>query len=790
MKQHAFLVTVPLIALLLCTTVTPAQTVNIGGPTVPADCPMMRNERPRILMTKDDVPRIRRRCRTLFKDDFPEWKAWVDRTLAGKGRISGITLGVMYQVTGDARYAEAAKATFRHAGFYEWPATFDLIAETMTPEEIRAEAAAARSVMEKDTYGSCHLWMGAAFHGTVGDDFFRSAVERSLRSFLSGHPLRNTKSLAALNFWANSRGGNREHSFNYQGNHMTIWLHPTLITCRNALGLDTWEKCDWTRCLARLWVYRFCPHKPGVVHAGLEPTCPTLIRDGGFQTGGPFLPLHAALYRDGLAQWWSEKKYFCSGANLKGYAKVSRENYRWGHFWGKILWYDPTVPVLGPENFPPAAFFPGNGYMLMRSDWTKDATFAYFQCGDGVRPTRQDADNLAFVIHKKGSLAVDTGCQHPVRTMVLKMWPPEIPTEGQEREYYHVHHYGALTIANNSIVIRGDRKTLGCPPDCGQVKTYPAMAAVGRKYNLPKWHRGEGGLYFDGADFPAYETNPIFDYGCGDATRSYHVGQAEQVVRQFVYLRPDHFVIFDRVVTPSLKLEKVWLLHALDRPKIDRRERPDKSLHPEGHFLWDGTTATIDDEQMEGRLFVRFLLPEKRIIRLIGGEGHEFETEGVNRGPTPETYTIPLDSPTSRESRRQTEGLRGWRIEVEPEEKRTHDVFLHVLHACDRSVEKMVPVERIQRGKSIGAKVTVATKVYEVTFNATGKVGGHVKVTDAGNLVLDRDLVDHVEDNYKGWKDDPRYHEWMTNPHMRAVIGEKEQDEYQSRHGRKGRAER
>ncbi len=56
-----------------------------------------------------------------------------------------------------------------------------------------------------------------------------------------------------------------------------------------------------------------------------------------------------------------------------------------------------------------------------------------------------------------------------------------------------------------------------------------------------------------------------------------------------------------------------------------------------------------------------------------------------------------------------------------------------------------------------------------------------IRIAVAGKIVVDQDLVDRVTDNYAGWKEDPRYHEWMTNPQMRIVIGEREQDEYKIR---------
>lgn len=93
----------------------------------------------------------------------------------------------------------------------------------------------------------------------------------------------------------------------------------------------------------------------------------------------------------------------------------------------------------------------------------------------------------------------------------------------------------------------------------------------------------------------------------------------------------------------------------------------------------------------------------------------------------------------------------------------------------------MVKTGLIERDDVVGVKVIAGNRTFEVTFNKTRDIGGRIKVTESGKVILDRDLVDHIEDNYKGWKDDPRYREWMTNPYMRTVIGEKEQDEYRTK---------
>jgi hypothetical protein len=85
----------------------------------------------------------------------------------------------------------------------------------------------------------------------------------------------------------------------------------------------------------------------------------------------------------------------------------------------------------------------------------------------------------------------------------------------------------------------------------------------------------------------------------------------------------------------------------------------------------------------------------------------------------------------------------------------------------------MVPVESIEQAGQMGAMVTVGTTQYEVTFATYGPAGGHIRVTQAGKITLDRPLAADVEDNYEKWSEDPRYEAWMTQPEYRNFIGER-----------------
>jgi len=114
---------------------------------------------------------------------------------------------------------------------------------------------------------------------------------------------------------------------------------------------------------------------------------------------------------------------------------------------------------------------------------------------------------------------------------------------------------------------------------------------------------------------------------CGDATRSYSPHKLDQFTRQLVYLRPEVFVVFDRVVSTKAEFPKRWLLHTNDMPApLDGEDTRDPNECQAGEYLakearearaahYLSTARTRTAAHMEGRLFVTTLLPKKGITR-------------------------------------------------------------------------------------------------------------------------------------------------------------------------------
>jgi heparin/heparan-sulfate lyase len=343
----------------------------------------------------------------------------------------------------------------------------------------------------------------------------------------------------------------------------------------------------------------------------------------------------------------------------------------------------PSVaPAKAPESrMPLARMFENMGQTFFRSGSGADDTYAMFTAG-GVLAQHKHFDHNSFTIYKKGFLAIDTGTR---------------PEPGQ-----HLTHYYARTVAHNSILIRMPGEQMprywgGPAPD---ETPLPVPNDGGQRTAL-------------GSKAIAFETHPEYAYIAGDATATYHEGKCRQAVRQFIFLPPDHFVVFDRVSAVRPEYRKTWLLHFVEEPTTQAAE------------------FSVAHEQ--GRLIARTLLPEAATLEKIGGPGKQFWSDGRN-WPLPKGWRV-----------QDTEPLLGqWRVEVSPANASADDVFLHVIQVGERSLEGMVPT-RLRRGRGqAGVSLSYKGCDWEVVFATEGPVAGHITIRRGGTTLLNRELAHSV----------------------------------------------
>ncbi len=350
---------------------------------------------------------------------------------------------------------------------------------------------------------------------------------------------------------------------------------------------------------------------------------------------------------------------------------------------------DDSPEAFEPQGLPKARHFENMGQIIMRSGTGHNDTYCMFSCG-GILEQHRHYDALNFVIYNKGFLALDSGTRYK---------------EFDNGE--HLANYYAQTVAHNCVVIH----QAGEPP-----ARYWGGTVVG---NHGGQHKQLGSVV------KAFETNDDYVYVAGDATACYQHGVVKKagqpylgekctlVTRQIVFLIPNHFVVFDRVLLIDANYRKDWLLHTAHKPKISGKM----------------TTA----EHNKGRLLCKTILPKDAVLQAVGGPGKEFWAAGKN-------WDIVRDGLTEENL-----ALMGqWRVEVTPGRVRKKDVFLHVIQVGGQGLEKMDKTELIEEGDACGVRVVTPRQVWDVIFNSTGALGGYIRRIGEGRRI-DRDLASSIQ---------------------------------------------
>ncbi len=334
-----------------------------------------------------------------------------------------------------------------------------------------------------------------------------------------------------------------------------------------------------------------------------------------------------------------------------------------------------TPPAIDPtRDLPLAWHFEGIGQISMRSGNEANDTYALFACGGNLSTAHRHYDATHFTIYKKGYLAIDTGSRDLV--------------DGEN----HLAGWYSQTVAHNSVLI-------DMPGEPDQHYWGTSQRQNGGQYNLL------------GSKVIAFETRPHYAYIAGDATATYRSEKCSEMVRQFVFIPPNHFVIFDRVTSARPEYRKTWLLHSVSEPLIKGKE--------------------FCVEHEDGRLFCRTLLPERAAIDAVGGPGKEYYYK-----PYYDTGTNYSDN---------IGGLKGkWHMEIRPENAHKNDLFLHLIQVGDKTLNEMNPSTTISTATQAGVIFTYEDKSYTVTFSKTGAIGGSIKIIKSGKVLIDRKLSDKV----------------------------------------------
>jgi hypothetical protein len=380
----------------------------------------------------------------------------------------------------------------------------------------------------------------------------------------------------------------------------------------------------------------------------------------------------------------------------------------------EFLWNDPEVlprdPALAePAELPRQRFFPGVGHLVMRSGWTPDSTWIEFDCGPYFSKHQHLSQNH-FSIYRLGYLAIDSGADYT------------------DTESPHYLNYYRRTVAHNSILVYDPREkffwsdnVVDAANDGGQRMDSARFWNTVR--SLDDWERARDLWNLGSMQFVDY-LRGSHHYALGDATSAYSAAKLKRFTRELLYIPSSNVLfVFDRVVSANPDFRKVWLLHGVNEPVVNRV----------GQTGSHGAMNFADAEEFRfneanGELLVHCLLPQKRSVTKRGGPGNEFWTPGNERGgdwgsgenwPLEPAEGAPLpddprlhamwkkfwgdDFKKLEHSNRKNVVAGAWRVEVSPAVPAAEDYFLHLLEIGSRGTTGKHRVELLQGQNVAGA---------------------------------------------------------------------------------------
>ncbi len=316
-----------------------------------------------------------------------------------------------------------------------------------------------------------------------------------------------------------------------------------------------------------------------------------------------------------------------------------------------LIMNNPDLRSDAIEELPYTKYFGSpNGTMIARTGWNigkqgkSSDVAAFMKVGEFWGGNHDHLDAGTFQLYYKGILASESGIYDSYGSQ-------------------HDGNYNKQTIAHNGLLIKKPDEKGNNPystvSDGGQISSATGWEAE----TFKDWHNGS----YERAKVIGHEYGPDlqypeYSYLAGDITKAYS-DKVSKVLRSMLFINtndsehPGVMVVMDKVVSTNKDYKKKWLLHMVQEPQVDEN----KSV----------VTNTQGDNN--GRMVVETLLPKDVNIEKIGGDGKQFMVAGKN---------YPVNGSLSTYDESMTEY--GWgRIEVSPTQANEEDYFLNVMTVSD-----------------------------------------------------------------------------------------------------------
>ena len=328
------------------------------------------------------------------------------------------------------------------------------------------------------------------------------------------------------------------------------------------------------------------------------------------------------------------------------------------------------------SQLPKAKHYPQLGQTFSRSGLGSDSTFALFTAGARTAGHKH-FDEGHFTIYKHGYQALDTGARLVYSGMVNN--------ERLQTNCRHNRNYFLRTVAHNCILIHDPDEDFGTAHVVHGI-TFPLVNDGGMRERI-------------GSTLLAFGATDKTTYAAADITGAYSTQKAVKVIRHFLHVQPDAFVIYDFVRSAKPAFRKAWLLHTMGKPEA------------EGN--------AFQTREGDGQIRVQAILPEQAVLTPVGGPGADFVSGGVN-------WPVAPEDEKNRQSRRHLYG--NWRVEIAPPEPAEITRFLTFIQVGAAASAEFARAERVPGGAPALRFALGNNNKFEVAFNADGAAGGSLSI--------------------------------------------------------------
>lgn len=394
--------------------------------------------------------------------------------------------------------------------------------------------------------------------------------------------------------------------------------------------------------------------------------------------------------------------------------------------WHLILWYDPSQQSIAvPDTL--SYHCTGSGMTYMRDNWNFGPTSRTIHAGffNGPDLVHSFSQNSFIIARGSDNLIIDSGKRL------------------SDVDDHYMPYY-VRAIAHNAVLIDNPSENLGTYENV--YHEHPAVPNEGEQnesdaaQGLIRWPHA--GTYGYRGEITGFVDDGDYVYVRGDATHAYR-NKSSRVLREFVYLRPDIFVIRDLVNRNAASYRTKVVYHMIDRPLVSGNWTVVAGNLATGGVFESATQRSAMVYRGNSQCEIRFITPATQgTMRIVGGANpsglawrqswqprtaltynaqtsYEFYVDGKNYPPG--AQYCDQEKIDERNTDEPSNEAGDWRVELEAPATGTDVTFLTVLRVGAHGAPSL---SVIHRETETGDAVVIARAAGDTVVVAFKKESG------------------------------------------------------------------